>query len=324
MYNLPPIKSSYNYEKTDYSKIKISNIFQTLDYIFNTIVRLFYIRSNHENHTLNLSVPEMNTIYVEIAQAFVHLSLPHLTMEYKIVWFYQKKLRSLLLIFRQIIFFQLSSFTNNFPSNPINSIITIVYNYLTSSSSSSSSTQFLIQLGFDALQSFVILIECIFSNLKQTNSVQRGTTNDLLNIINQFLINDYFPLFNLLSINRQNEHNSKQLLEHCSNVLKCLKIYRSKKLQRKHNRRIIRKFGENNYEQAYILHHHQSSFEIIINNKHHFDGNIEIEDKSNNNEIKRICVISALYDKLLRLTIKQLESSRPLFSFIQVSLMSLL
>ncbi|CAF0928875.1 unnamed protein product [Rotaria sordida] len=313
--NIPLINTHFNQQPIDHSKTKTSKIFETLDYIFAIIVRLFQFPSNHDNHTLNVSISEINNVHVEIAQAFVHLSLPELTTEYKVLWFYQTKIRSLFLIFRQIISFQPSTFTNSFTSNPIGSIITIIYNYL---SSSASSSQFLIQLGFDTLQGFALLIESTLCKITQTNSVQRRTINDLLNLINQFLISDYFSLFNLLHIDQQNESNAKELLEHCSIILKRLKIYRSETLQRKKNRRIIQTYWENSYEQAYISHHHQNSFEITINNKNNFDGNIEIKnDNDDNNQTKRICVISAIYDKLLRLSIKQLESSQPLFSFIQ-------
>lgn len=72
-----------------------------------------------------------------------------------------------------------------------------------------------------------------------------------------------------------------------------------------------------------MLHHHQNLFEITINNKNNFDGNIEIKRDNDDNNItpaKRICVISAIYDKLLKLAIKQLESNQPSFSFVHVSL----
>ncbi|CAF3399293.1 unnamed protein product [Rotaria sp. Silwood1] len=313
--NIPSINAYFNQEQIDHSNASTSNIFETLDCIFDTIVRLFYFPFNHDNHTLNVSISEINNIHIEIAQKFIDLSLPQLTTEYKILWFYQKKIRSLFLIFRQIISYQPSTFTTSFTSNPIGSIITVIYNYLLSSAISS---QFLIQLGFDTLQGFALLIESTLCNITQTNLVQRRTIHDLLNLINQFLISDYFLLFNLLSTDKQYESNAKELLEHCSIILKRLKIYRSEKLQRKQNPRIIQTYWENSYEQAYILHHHQNSFEIIINNRNNFDGNIEIRnDNDDNNQMKRVCVISAIYDKLLRLAIKQLESSQPLFSVIQ-------
>jgi len=313
--NIPSIDSNFNQEKNDKSNIQTSNIFETLDYIFNILVRLFYF---HSNHTLNVSSSEINNDHIEIAQTFINLSLPPLTTEYKILWFYQKQIRSLLLIFRQIISVHPSRFTNSFTSNPIGSIITIIYNYL---SSATSSSHFLIQLGFDTLLGVALLIENTLCNITQINSVQPLTTNDLLNLINQFLISDYFSLFSLLNIDRKNEYNAKQLLEHCSIILKHLKIYRSEELHRKQNRRFKKTYWENSYEQAYILHHHQNSFEIIINNKNNFDGNIEIKnDNHDNNQIKRICAIGAIYDKLLRLAIKQLEYNQPSFSFIQVSL----
>ncbi|CAF3860010.1 unnamed protein product [Rotaria sp. Silwood2] len=309
------ISAHFKQEQIDHSKAKASNIFETLDCIFDTIVRLFHFPSNHDSRALNVSIPEINNVHIEIAQTFVHLSLPQLTTEYKILWFYQKKIRSLFLIFRQIISFQPSTFTNNFTSNPIGSLITVIYNYL---SSPAAISPFLIQLGFDILQGFALLIESTLCNITQTNSIERRTINDLLNLINQFLISDYFSLFSLLSTDKQNEPNAKELLEHCSIILKRLKIYRSEKLQRKQSCHIIQTYWENSYEQAYILHHHQNSFELIINNKTNFDGNIEIKnDNDDNNQMKRICVISAIYDKLLRLAIKQLESSQPLFSFIQ-------
>ncbi|CAF4293417.1 unnamed protein product, partial [Rotaria magnacalcarata] len=68
--------------------------------------------------------------------------------------------------FRQIISFQPSTFTNNFTTNPIGSTIAIIYNYL-SSSSSSSSSKFLVQLGFDTLQGFALLIENTLHNITQ-------------------------------------------------------------------------------------------------------------------------------------------------------------
>ena len=142
-----------------------------------------------------------------------------------------------------------------------------------------------------------------------------------MNLINQFLISDYFSLFILLNTNKQYEFNSKHLLEHCSIILKRLKTYRSEELQRKQNRKVIKAYWQDTYEQACIFHHHQTSFEITINNKNNFDGNIEMKnDNEENNQIKRICVISAIYDKLLRLAIKQLESNQPSFPFIQVCL----
>jgi hypothetical protein len=315
--NIPSINSSFNQEQYDNSNIQTSNIFETLDYIFNTIVRLFYFHSNHDNDTLNVSSSEINNDHIEIAQIFVNLTLPPLTTEYKIIWFYQKQIRSLLLILRQNIS---SKFTNSFASNPIGSIITTIYNYLLPSTSSS---RFLIQLGFDTLLGFALLIESTFSNIRQINSVQRQTTSDLLNLISQLLISDYFSLFNLLKIDRKNEYSAKQLLEHCSIILKRLKTYRSEELHRKQNRRFKKTYWENSYEQAYILHHHQNSFEIIITNRNNFDGNIELKnDNDDNNQIRRICVISAIYDKLLRLAIKQLESTQPSFSFVQVSFKS--
>jgi hypothetical protein len=316
------INSNFKHELNDNINLSPSNIFETLEYIFNIIVHLFYFHPNPDNHTLNLSTSEINNAHIEIAQAFVNLSLPQITTDYKIIWFYQKKIRAILLIFRQIISFQPSTFTTSFTSNPIGSIITIIYNYL---SSSTSSSQYLIQLAFDILQGFVLFIETTLSDATQNNSNQRRTTNDLLNLVNQFLISDYFSLFSLLNTNKQNEFNAKQLLEHCSIILKRLKIYRSEELQRKQNRRFIKTYWQNTYEQAYLFHHHQNSFEITINNRNNFEGNIEIKnDNDDNNQIKRICVISAIYDKLLRLAIKQLESNQPAFSFIQVSFKDIL
>ncbi len=293
------------------------NIFETLDYIFDTIVRLFYFHLNHDNHTLNVSVSEITNTLIEIARTFVNLSLPQLTIEYKVIWFYQKKIRSLLLIFRQIISFQPPSYTSNFQSNPIGSIITTIYNYLSSSALSSS---FLIQLSFDTLQGFALLIESTLCNIAEITSIQRRATNDLLNLISQLLISDYFSLFILLNTDKQNEYNAKKLLEHCAIILKRLKIYRSEEIQRKQNRRFVKTNEEYSYEQACMLHHHQNLFEITINNKSNFDGNVEIkQDNDDNNQIKRICVINAIYDKLLRLAIKQLDSNQPSFSFIHVS-----
>ncbi|CAF5130319.1 unnamed protein product, partial [Rotaria socialis] len=79
----------------------------------------------------------------------------------------------------------------------------IIGNYL--SSSSSSSSKFLVQLGFDTLQGFALLIENTLHNIAQVNSAaQRRTPNDLLNLINQFLTSDYFLLFNLLTIDKEN------------------------------------------------------------------------------------------------------------------------
>ncbi len=308
MHNIPLIDSIFNPEQNDKIHNETSNIFETLNYIFDTIVRLFYF---HSNNTLNLSVSEINNTHIEIARAFVNLLLPQLTTEYRVIWFYQKKIRSLILIFRQIIAFQPSSYTINFTSNPIGSIITIIYNYL---STSSLTSPFIIQLGFDILQGFALLIENTLCNLTQITSIQRRTTNDLLNLISQFLISDYFSLFILLNTDKQNEFNGKKLLEHCSIILKRLKIYRSEEIQRKQNRRFIKTYWENSYEQACLLHRHQNLFEITIT-----DGNIEIKQDNNddnNNQIKRICVISAIYDKLLRLSIKQLESNQPSFSFV--------
>ncbi len=320
MYNIPPINSIFNQEKDDRLHNETStNIFETLDYMFDTIVRLFHLHSNHDNHTLNISVSEINNIHVELARAFVDLVLPPLTTEYKILWFYQKKIRSLLLIFQQIISFQSSSYTNNFTSNPIGSIITTIHNYL--SSATLPSSRFLIQLGFDVLQGFALLIESTLCNITRLPSLQRRATNDLLNLINQFLISDYFTLFIYLNTDKQNESNATQLLENCSTILKHLKIYRSEEIQRKQNRHFIKTTWENSYELACILHHHQTSFEITINNRNTFDGDIEIKrNPDDNNQIKRICVISAIYDKLLRLAIKQLEANQPSFSFVHVSL----
>ncbi len=290
-----------------------SNIFETLDYIFDTIVRLFHL---HDNHTLNISISEINNIHIEIARAFVNLILPPLTTEYKILWFYQKKIRSLILIFQQIISIQPSSYTNNFTSNPIGSIITIIHNYL-SSSSSVLTSRFLIQLGFDTLQGFALLIENTLCNVSKLSSLQRRGTNDILNLISQLLIGDYFNLFIYLNADKQNESNATQLLEHCSIILKRLKIYRSEEIQRKQNRHFIKRSWENSYEQACILHYHQNSFEIMISNRNTFDGDIEIKHNlDDNNQIKRICIISTIYDKLLRLAIKQLEANQPSFLFI--------
>jgi hypothetical protein len=316
--HLPSITSSFNQEQNANSNVQTSNTFQTLEYIFDTIVHLFYFHSNHDNHSLTTSISEINNAHIDIAQAFVNIALPQLTIEYKVLWFYQKKIRSLFLIFRQIISFQPSTFTNTFTSNSIGSLIETIYNYFVSSASS---LQFLIQLGFDILQGFALLIESTLSNITQVNSLPRRTTNDLLNLVNQFLTSDYFLLFTLLNSDQQNEYNSKQLLEHCSIILKRLKIFRSEQLQRRQNRRFIKTYWENSSEQAYVLHHHQNSFEILINNnRHNFEGNIELRnDNDDNNQVKRICVISAIYDKLLRLAIKQLESNQPSFSFVQVS-----
>lgn len=309
--NIPSIQTHFNQEHVDYSKRITSNIFETLDYLFDNIVRLFRLPSNQNDSTSNQSLSEINTVHIEIAEAFISIELPPLTTDYKVIWYYQKKIRSLFLIFRQIISLQPSTFTTSFTSNPIGSLITTIYNYL-----SLSSSKFLSQLGFDILQGFALLIESTLSNITQTNSVQHRTNNDLSNLITHYLISDYFPLFHLLSLDKRNESNAKQLLEHCSIILKRLKIYRSENFQGKKTRRLTQTYWENNYEQAYKLHHHQNSFEITVNNsKNPFDGNTDNEDT---NQIKRICIISAIYDKLLRLAIKQLESSQPSFSFIQV------
>lgn len=296
-----------------------SNIFETLDYMFNIIVRLFDLPTSDDNPSLNVSISEMNNIRIEIARAFANLILPVLTTEYKLIWFYQKKLRSLILIFQQILSSQSSSYTNHFTSNPIGSIITTIYRYL--SSTSSSSSPFLIQLAFDALQGFALLIENTLGNQNRIVSNQRRTNNDLLNLINQFLISDYFSLFVHLNIDCPNETRACQLLEHCSIILKRLKIYRSDTIQRKQNRRFIKTSWENTFQQTCLLHQHQTSFEMTLTNRTNFDGDIEMKNTSEENtQTRRICSISAIYDKLLRLTVKQFECHQPSFAFIHVSL----
>ena len=317
LYNLPSINSNCYEESNDDINISTSNLFETLEYIFRTVVHLFYF---HSNHTTNTSIAEINNTHIQIAQALINLSLPQLSIECKTIWFYQKKTRSILLIFRQLFSLQPSTFTTTFPSNPIGSIITIIYNYL---SSATLPPQYLFQLAFDVLQGFALFIENTFSDTTQSNPNQRRTTNDLLNLINQFLTSDYFSLFILLNSYEENESRAKELLEHCSIILKRAKIFRSEELQRKQNRRFIKTYWQNTYEQAYILHHHQNSLEITMNNRNVLDGNIEIRNENDeNNQIRRICVISAIYDKLLRLAIKQLELNQPSFSFIQVSYLS--
>ncbi|CAF1316351.1 unnamed protein product [Adineta steineri] len=304
--NIQSINSIFNQEQNNYSNITTSNLFETLDYIFNTFVHLFYFNDNH------VSTPQINKDHIDIAQGFANIELPQLTTEYKNLWFYQKKIRSLLLIFKQIILHHPTTYTNSFNSNPIDSIITNIYKYLPTSSS-----KFLIQLGFDTLLGFALLIESILENKTEINSAQRQTTTDLICLINQFLTSDYFSLFTLLNTDQENEYHSKQLLEHCSLILKHLKTYRSEESHRKQNQRSIKTYWENSSEQAYRYHHHQSSFEILINNKSNLDENIDIKNETDeNNQIKRICAIGTIYDKLLRLTIKQFESNQPSFSLI--------
>ena len=259
----------------------------------------------------------MNNIRIEIARAFANLILPALTTEYKLIWFYQKKLRSLIYIFQQILSSQPTSYINHFTSNPIGSIITTIFRYLSSSTSSSS---FLIQLAFDALQGFALLIENTLGNHNRILSNQRRTSNDLLNLINQFLISDYFSLFAHLIIDCPNETRACQLLEHCSIILKRLKIYRCDAIQRKQNRRFIKTSWENTFQQTCLLHQHQSSFEMTLTNRNNFDGEIEMKSNSEENtQTKRICLISAIYDKLIRLAVKQFECNQPSFAFIRVS-----
>ncbi|CAF0783003.1 unnamed protein product [Adineta ricciae] len=308
--NIPLIDSNFNPEQNDQSIIETHNISETLDYIFSIIVRLFYSPGNSESST-----PEITTEHIEVAQAFIDLSLPHLTTEYKILWLYQRRLRSLYLILRQILLYNPSKSITCFSSNPIGSLITRIHHSLLSSSSSSS--QFLVQLGYDVLLSFALLIENTLRNIEQINLNQRQTNDDLPKLLSQFLLSDYFLLFTHLKSNQQNESYSKQLLEYCSRILKHLKIYRSADLHRKQNRRFNKTYWENSYEQAYILHHHQNTFEISINNRTNLNGTIEIkDDNADNGQTKRICVVSAFYDKLLRLAIKELESTQPSFSFI--------
>ncbi|CAF4369899.1 unnamed protein product, partial [Adineta steineri] len=114
-------------EQNNYSNITTSNLFETLDYIFNTVVHLFYFNDNH------VSTPQINKDHIDIAQGFANIELPQLTTEYKNLWFYQKKIRSLLLIFKQIILHHPTTYTNSFNSNPIDSIITNIYKYLPTS-----------------------------------------------------------------------------------------------------------------------------------------------------------------------------------------------
>ena len=136
--NLPSINSIFSKDEIEKNKYEISNIFETLDYIFDTIVHLFHFHSNHSDSnptttttttttpSINVSLSEIQKTHIEIAKSFVNLTLPTLTNEAKIIWFYEKKLRSVLLIFQQILSFQPSSYTTHFSSNPIGSIITLL------------------------------------------------------------------------------------------------------------------------------------------------------------------------------------------------------
>lgn len=324
--NLPSINSIFSKDEIEKNKYEISNIFETLDYIFDTIVHLFHFHSNHSDSnptttttttttpSINVSLSEIQKTHIEIAKSFVNLTLPTLTNEAKIIWFYEKKLRSVLLIFQQILSFQPSSYTTHFSSNPIGSIITLLYNYLPTQTTSN---QYLSQLTFDSLQGFALLIEQTLCHLSEITSCQRRVTIDLLTLINQFLLSDYFSLFHLFNCDRQNEIELKTLLECCSSIFKRLKIYRSEVTQRKQHRRFIPTYSLDSYEQACMLHRHQSLFEITITNKNTFEGTIVIKnDNDDNQQIKRICVISGIYDKLLRLIIKQFDCTQPSFDFI--------
>ena len=305
--NLPSINSIFSKDEIEKNKYEISNIFETLDYIFDTIVHLFHFHSNHSDSnptttttttttpSINVSLSEIQKTHIEIAKSFVNLTLPTLTNEAKIIWFYEQKLRSVLLIFQQILSFQPSSYTTHFSSNPIGSIITLLYNYLPTQTTSN---QYLSQLTFDSLQGFALLIEQTLCHLSEITSCQRRVTIDLLTLINQFLLSDYFSLFHLFNCDRQNEIELKTLLECCSSIFKRLKIYRSEVTQRKQHRRFIPTYSLDSYEQACMLHRHQSLFEITITNKNTFEGTIVIKnDNDDNQQIKRICIISGIYDK---------------------------
>ena len=316
------INSIFQSEPIDllFSPSTSSNIFETLDYMFTIIVRLFHLPANPDHHSPNVSISEIHDIRIDIARTFANLILPPLTTEYKLLWFYQKKLRSLILVFQQILSSQPSSYTNHFTSNPIGSIITIIYHYLSSSSTSSSS--FLTQLAFDALQGFALLIESTLGNQHHRILVsQRRTNNDLLHLMDQFLLGDSFPLFLHLNLASENEIRARELLEHYSIILKRVKIYRSEEIQRKCHRRVIKSSWENTFQQTCLLHQHQTSFEMTLNNRNQFDGEMEIKSQTTGEttQIKRICMVGALYDKLLRLAIKQFEYNQPSFAFIHVS-----
>ena len=293
----------FNPTLPDTATMAVSNLFQTLDCIFDTIVRLFYF---HSNPLVSASKSEIANAHVEIAQKLVHLALPPLSTDYKTLWFYQKTTRSSLLILRQIISLQPSTFTSTFASNPIGLFITTVHNYL----SASPSSDFLVQLAFDLLQGFTLLIESTVRELAPNSGSQRRSTADLLTLMNHFLTGDYFPLFTLLSDKAQ----ATALLVHCTNLLKLLKNYRRQQLQRKQSRHATKTYWEHSSEKDYNFHHHQTSFEIILNAKHQLESN---SDDDEANQTKRVCVISAFYEKLLRLTLRQFESSQPSYAFIK-------
>lgn len=314
--HLPSINNYFDQIPVDKSTLSPSPLLETLDSIFDTLVHLFYFQSNV---AVNPSKSELDNAHLAIAQAFVQLTLPTFHTDPKILWFYQKIVRSLLLIFQHILFSQPSTFAETFTSNPIGTLINTVHQYLSSSSALPSPV--LIQFAFDLLQGFALLIERTLAHLSQLASAQPRATNDLLNLINQLLTSDYFPLFILLNANKHYDANSKALLEHCSNVLKNLKIYRSEHCYRKQNRRAVKASWENNSEQAHRFHSHQTIFEITIPNRPSSDGSVDADESG---QTKRICIVSATYDKILRLAIKQLESSRPSWTFVQDCLSSLI
>jgi len=285
----------------DSSLSSISPLLQTLNYLFDIIVHLFYI---HSDTTTQQPKSEINQTHVNIAEKLIHLSLPPLEPDQqRTIWFYQKFIRTLLFIIRQINAFQPSTLNTTFPSNPLVSLISTLHHSLNESSSSSS---FFVHLIFDFLQGIALLIDRMLHDLLHCTSTHQRVTTDLFNLIEQFLTSEYFSLFQSLNNRPEFSSRSSKLVEDCSNILKHLKLCRCDQGRRRPHRRSGK---SSTNEQITRFHHHQTTFEITIPNRSQKDDD--------QNPIRRICIISALYDKILRLIIKQFEFNEPNLTFIQ-------
>ncbi|CAF1046492.1 unnamed protein product, partial [Didymodactylos carnosus] len=321
-HNLPPISTTLDFYSTEKCDEKYFPFYQDNDNnetslnlvtgsVLNVVECIFYlIIKMYSEPTVDSSDSSTHVEIIQILSTVLANETwsENVQISPVLLWFYQMRIRALLSVIRKTFKLFPSVFISQVKPLPISIIINDLSKRLISSSLAMSHSS--VHLTFDILQGFLILIDDILSHIfdKKMKKMSKKETKyscvrEMLSLISELITSDYFLLFD--SVQKQCETRSKQILEYLHQILKRLKwcrMYVYDK-QRCKNRNIKLKTDK----QCKYIHLHQSQFEIIIT----------IATNNGTTTTKRICIISALYDKLLRLIVKQFKQKQPSIAYIQ-------
>ncbi|CAF1560285.1 unnamed protein product, partial [Didymodactylos carnosus] len=280
---------------TDAEKVTTS-VLDVVECIFCLIIRI-YSEPTLESFDSTTHIEIIQTLSTMFANE-TSLAINNDELSPILLWLYQMKIRALFSIIRQTFRLFTSAFISQLKTFPISTIINDLNKRSTPSISTPSYS--LVRLTFDTLQGFLILIENILTyvfdeKLKKMNKKETKCSyiREILPLISELLTSDYFTLFQ--TVQSQCETRSKQIIEYLHEILKRLKSCRIYLYNKQRCMNSDTKFKT--HKHCKYIHLHQSQFEITI--PHTTNDGISTT--------RRICVISTLYDKLLRLANKQIE-----------------